>query len=340
MQAPAAAFAILGVLAVWTAVQVVWERRELWWHLVELGLAVRRGRRDPLGRHPGRRLPRDHDAARGLAGGPRRVDRHHQGLARWPRRGRRDRAGDGRGHPVGRRRRGQQRAPRSSSSGGPWVTAPTWPGRSRPSWPAPWRRTPRTWSATGWRGTIHDGVLQALAFIHRRGVDAGGEAARLGAIAGEQEQRLRALVSGVPIDELEKTIGGSGRPQPVPAAGLGRHGRPRRSGRPRLPAPPSRERAGRRGRGRPRQRPQARRSRRARLGPRRRRRRRHRRHGPRQRRRRLRGADRRGGQPRPARGVGLDPRPARGAGRLGPVPLRTGWWHHGRDVDPQARRRE
>ena len=56
--------------------------------------------------------------------------------------------------------------------------------------------------------TIHDGVLQALAFIHRRGVDAGGEAARLGAIAGEQEQRLRALVSGVPIDELEKTIGG------------------------------------------------------------------------------------------------------------------------------------
>ncbi|MFI5074847.1 MAG: DUF5931 domain-containing protein, partial [Actinomycetales bacterium] len=32
MQAPAAAFAILGVLAAWTAVQVVWERRELWWH--------------------------------------------------------------------------------------------------------------------------------------------------------------------------------------------------------------------------------------------------------------------------------------------------------------------
>ncbi len=55
---------------------------------------------------------------------------------------------------------------------------------------------------------VHDGVLQALAFIHRRGVDAGGEAARLGAMAGEQEQRLRALVSGVSIDELEATVGG------------------------------------------------------------------------------------------------------------------------------------
>ncbi len=56
--------------------------------------------------------------------------------------------------------------------------------------------------------TVHDGVLQALAFIHRRGMDVGGDAARLGAIAGEQEQRLRALVSGVPIDELEATVGG------------------------------------------------------------------------------------------------------------------------------------
>jgi len=56
--------------------------------------------------------------------------------------------------------------------------------------------------------TVHDGVLQALAFIHRRGVDVGGEAGRLGEMAGEQEQRLRALVSGVPIDELEATVGG------------------------------------------------------------------------------------------------------------------------------------
>jgi signal transduction histidine kinase len=44
--------------------------------------------------------------------------------------------------------------------------------------------------------TVHDGVLQTLAFIHRRGTDLGGEAARLGAMAAEQERRLRALVSG------------------------------------------------------------------------------------------------------------------------------------------------
>jgi len=56
--------------------------------------------------------------------------------------------------------------------------------------------------------TVHDGVLQALAFIHRRGLELGEEGARLGAMAGEQEARLRALVSGVPLDELEARVGG------------------------------------------------------------------------------------------------------------------------------------
>ncbi|MGV1009618.1 MAG: MacS family sensor histidine kinase [Dermatophilaceae bacterium] len=56
--------------------------------------------------------------------------------------------------------------------------------------------------------TVHDGVLQALAFINRRGLDLGGEAARLGTMAAEQEQRLRALVSGVPPDELGSSVGG------------------------------------------------------------------------------------------------------------------------------------
>jgi signal transduction histidine kinase len=56
--------------------------------------------------------------------------------------------------------------------------------------------------------TVHDGVLQALAFIHRRGLDLGGEAAKLGAMAAGQEARLRALVSGVPLRELEDTVGG------------------------------------------------------------------------------------------------------------------------------------
>lgn len=44
--------------------------------------------------------------------------------------------------------------------------------------------------------TIHDGVLQALAFIHRRGDQIGGEAADLGRLAAEQEARLRSLALG------------------------------------------------------------------------------------------------------------------------------------------------
>jgi len=56
--------------------------------------------------------------------------------------------------------------------------------------------------------TVHDGVLQALAFIHRRGLDLGGEAARLGVLAAQQERSLRALATGVPLPELEQALGG------------------------------------------------------------------------------------------------------------------------------------
>ena len=45
--------------------------------------------------------------------------------------------------------------------------------------------------------TVHDGVLQTLAYIHRRGVDMGGEARELGSMAADQERLLRALVSDV-----------------------------------------------------------------------------------------------------------------------------------------------
>jgi signal transduction histidine kinase len=41
---------------------------------------------------------------------------------------------------------------------------------------------------------IHDSVLQVLALVHRRGLEAGGEAAELGRLAGEQEAALRALI--------------------------------------------------------------------------------------------------------------------------------------------------
>jgi len=41
---------------------------------------------------------------------------------------------------------------------------------------------------------IHDSVLQVLAMVQRRGLEAGGEAAELGRLAGQQEAALRALV--------------------------------------------------------------------------------------------------------------------------------------------------
>ena len=42
---------------------------------------------------------------------------------------------------------------------------------------------------------VHDGALQVLALMRRRGADLGGEAAQLGRLAGEQEQALRTLIS-------------------------------------------------------------------------------------------------------------------------------------------------
>jgi signal transduction histidine kinase len=47
---------------------------------------------------------------------------------------------------------------------------------------------------------IHDGVLQVLALVGRRGLQAGGEAAEIGRLAAAQEQALRALVISAPED--------------------------------------------------------------------------------------------------------------------------------------------
>jgi signal transduction histidine kinase len=41
---------------------------------------------------------------------------------------------------------------------------------------------------------VHDGVLQVLSLVQRRGLELGGDAAELGRLAGEQEVALRALV--------------------------------------------------------------------------------------------------------------------------------------------------
>ncbi|MFC9279872.1 MacS family sensor histidine kinase [Streptomyces collinus] len=53
---------------------------------------------------------------------------------------------------------------------------------------------------------IHDGVLQVLAMVQRRGAVLGGEAADLGRLAGEQEVALRTLVSGglLPVSRVSE----------------------------------------------------------------------------------------------------------------------------------------
>ena len=43
---------------------------------------------------------------------------------------------------------------------------------------------------------VHDGVLQVLSLVQRRGAELGGEAAELGRLAGQQEVALRSLVQG------------------------------------------------------------------------------------------------------------------------------------------------
>ncbi|MEV5876547.1 DUF5931 domain-containing protein [Streptomyces sp. NPDC052101] len=55
---------------------------------------------------------------------------------------------------------------------------------------------------------IHDGVLQVLAMVQRRGAVIGGEAAELGQLAGEQEVALRTLVSGglVPVSRVSEDV--------------------------------------------------------------------------------------------------------------------------------------
>jgi signal transduction histidine kinase len=51
-------------------------------------------------------------------------------------------------------------------------------------------------------------VLQTLSFIHRRASDIGGETARLGAMAGEQERILRTLVSQADLAEVGRAVSG------------------------------------------------------------------------------------------------------------------------------------
>ena len=56
---------------------------------------------------------------------------------------------------------------------------------------------------------VHDGVLQVLALVQRRGAELGGEAGELGRLAGEQEVVLRGLIhaqDAVPTDKTAGTV--------------------------------------------------------------------------------------------------------------------------------------
>lgn len=65
---------------------------------------------------------------------------------------------------------------------------------------------------------VHDGVLQVLALIQRRGAEIGGPTGELATLAGEQESRLRALISR------------QAEPDPTDATDLGRLLRARAGG--------------------------------------------------------------------------------------------------------------
>lgn len=57
---------------------------------------------------------------------------------------------------------------------------------------------------------VHDGVLQTLSYIHRRGREIGGPGEELAELAGEQERSLRALVTvgrGIPAGGSREDLG-------------------------------------------------------------------------------------------------------------------------------------
>lgn len=80
---------------------------------------------------------------------------------------------------------------------------------------------------------VHDGVLQVLALVQRRGRELGGESAKLGRLAGEQEAALRALVQsggrpGPGVDGRQRGWGSGGASagsgtQPADASRLDLH---------------------------------------------------------------------------------------------------------------------
>ena len=239
MRRPRRRSAVLGVLAVVDRLQVVWERREL----LVASRRARPGRRvrssRPMGRHAGGRLPGHDHAARRLAGGTRsrRSASSRAGAVAWPRR-RSSRVADGRGAP------GSVDVPRtttccsSSSSGGRWATAPTWPGRSRPSWPRALAQD------------AEDVERERLARDHPRRRPPGARlhppprrrhrrrGGRLAPSRPSRSARCAPWSAACPSTSWRGRSAGRGRPPPYLRQASRRHGRPRRV-RPTPSSPPA-----------------------------------------------------------------------------------------------------
>lgn len=84
---------------------------------------------------------------------------------------------------------------------------------------------------------VHDGVLQVLSLVQRRGTELGGDFAELGRVAGEQEHALRSLIrqqdsvvvtgpgSADPVADLGAALGRL-ESEPVPAVSVAGPGQP------------------------------------------------------------------------------------------------------------------
>ncbi len=144
--------------------------------------------------------------------------------------------GAGLGDPVALGRRADRgawscRSPTSASARTsprrPTATSSCWSSAARSSasspdccsrWPAQRDRAERAAAAAEERQrlarVVHDGVLQVLALVQRRGPELGPDGAELGRLAGEQEVRLRGLVQ----QDSRDLVAAAGRPGPGAAA--------------------------------------------------------------------------------------------------------------------------
>ena len=103
-----------------------------------------------------------------------------------------------------------------------WAAMPRSSSSSRWGWQSGWRRrrhgvpTPNSKQAARLAASleererlsrqVHDGAIQVLALVSRRGREIGGETAELAELAGEQERALRRLVSSADAEPRVRPV--------------------------------------------------------------------------------------------------------------------------------------